>query len=68
MPLDEMLFQRELIGAMHAAFIRVCTRLRLRPGSRESDSIALRILYLAKTGVHDTKTLVALALVGEAND
>jgi hypothetical protein len=68
MPSEETLCQPELIDAMHSAFIRVCARLRLRPGSSESDPIALRILYLARTGVHDTKTLIALALVGEPTD
>jgi hypothetical protein len=59
---EEMLFRRELIDAMHAAFIRVCARRRLRPGSSESDLVALRIVDLAKRGVHDAKTLASLAL------
>jgi hypothetical protein len=61
---EEMLFQRELIDAMHAAFIKVCARLRLRPGSSESDLVALSIVDLAKNGVHDPKTLASLALLG----
>jgi hypothetical protein len=61
---EEMLFERELIDAMHAAFTEVCARQRLRPGSSESDFVALRILDLAKTGVHDAETLASLALTG----
>jgi hypothetical protein len=60
---EEILFQPEQIDAMHAAFIVVCTRLHLRPGSRESDPVALRILDLVKTGVRDAKTLTSLALL-----
>jgi hypothetical protein len=60
---EEMRFRRELIDAMHAAFTKVCARLRLRPGSSESDLVALRIVDLAKNGVHDSKTLVSLALI-----
>jgi hypothetical protein len=62
MPVEETLRQPELIETMHAAFVRVCWKLRLRPGSSESDVVALRILDLAKTGVHDARTLASLAL------
>jgi hypothetical protein len=61
MPFEKTLRQPELIEAMHAAFIRVCWILRLRPGSSESDIVALSILDLAKTGVHDARTLASLA-------
>jgi hypothetical protein len=60
---EEMRFRRELIDAMHSAFIKVCARLCLRPGSSESDLVALKIVHLAKNGVHDSKTLVSLALI-----
>jgi hypothetical protein len=62
MPFEKTLRQPELIEAMHAAFIRVCWILRLRPGSSEIDVVALSILDLAKTGVHDARTLASLAL------
>ncbi len=62
MPFEKGLRQPELIETMHAAFIRVCWILRLRPGSSESDAVALSILDLAKTGVHDPRTLASLAL------
>ena len=50
MPFENTLFQPELIDAMHAAFIVACARMRLRPGSRESDPVASRIVDLAKVG------------------
>jgi hypothetical protein len=62
MPFEKTLCQPELIEAMHAAFIRICRILRLRPGSSESDVVALSVLDLAKTGVHDARTLASLAL------
>jgi hypothetical protein len=61
MPSEEMLFQPELIDAMHTAFVGVCPVMRLRPGSSESDLVALRILDLAKAGVHDVRKLSSLA-------
>jgi hypothetical protein len=64
MPSDGMLRQPELIEEMHGAFVRVCRMLRFRPGSRESDAVALRIVDLAKGGVRDAKTLASLALRG----
>jgi hypothetical protein len=65
---EDALFRPELIDAMHAAFIVACARLRLRPGSRESDPVALRIVDLAKAGVHDAKLLASLVLLGADND
>ena len=62
MPFEEALFRPELIDAMHAAFVVVCARLRLRPGSSESDLVALKILDLARAGVHDARKLASLAL------
>jgi hypothetical protein len=64
MPSEEMLCQPELIDAMHTAFVRVCAVMRLRPGSSESDQVALRLLDLAKVGVHDVGKLSSLALRG----
>jgi hypothetical protein len=49
---------------MHAAFVKACAKLRLRPGSSESDLIALRIVALAKNGIRDARTLASLALLG----
>ena len=67
MPFENTLFQPELIDAMHAAFILACIRVRLRPGSRESDPVASRIVDIAKAGVHDAKMLASLALLGAGN-
>jgi hypothetical protein len=64
MPTEQMLCQPELIEAMHTAFVRTCRMLRFRPGSSESDAVALRIVDLAKGGVRDAKTLASLALRG----
>jgi hypothetical protein len=63
MPSEEALFRPELIDAMHAAFVVVCARLRVRPGSSESDLVALKILDLAKAGVHDARKLASLAVL-----
>jgi hypothetical protein len=62
MSIEEVLFEPELIYAMHAAFVIACTKLRLRVGSKESDSVALKIVDLAKAGEHDAERLAALAL------
>jgi hypothetical protein len=62
MSIEEVFFQPEQIDAMHAAFVIVCARLRLRIGSKESDRVALKIVDLANEGEHDAKRLVELAL------
>jgi hypothetical protein len=62
MSIEEVFFEPEQIDAMHAAFVIVCARLRLRIGSKESDRVALKIVDLANEGEHDAKRLVELAL------
>lgn len=61
MPAEERLFQPELIDAMHAAFVAVCARLRLREGSPASDRVALAIVDLARAGECDAKRPAILA-------
>jgi hypothetical protein len=36
MPFEKALFQPELVDDMHAAFLMVCARLRVRPGSSKA--------------------------------
>jgi hypothetical protein len=62
MPFEETHFRPELIEAMHTAFVTVCKRLGLRPGSSESDILATRIVDLVAAGVRDPKILASLAL------
>jgi hypothetical protein len=40
MPFEKALFQPELVDDMHAAFLMVCARLRLRPGVEQSIRVA----------------------------
>jgi hypothetical protein len=60
--LEEMLFQPEQIDAMYAAFVIVCTRLRLRAGAPESDRVAATIVDVAKAGDYEPERLASRAL------
>jgi hypothetical protein len=57
-------FYPKQIEAMHAAFVAVCARLKLRAGTgdRATDLVAVKIVDLARSGECDVGRLTALTL------
>ena len=55
-------FTPEQIQVMHKAFEAVCAKLRLRPGARATDDVAVTIVDFAATGVLNLDTLTAATL------
>jgi hypothetical protein len=56
-------FTSEQIDVMHATFKSVCRKLRIRPGEREADQIAVMIVDLAATGALDVAAITATMLL-----
>jgi hypothetical protein len=55
-------FTPEQIQVMHKAFEAVCAKLRLQPGERATDDVAVTIVDFAATGVLSLDTLTAATL------
>jgi hypothetical protein len=57
-------FYPDQIEAMHAAFVAVCAKLKLHPGTgdKATDLIAVKIVDLARGGELDVGRLTALTL------
>jgi hypothetical protein len=47
---------------MHKAFETDCERLRLRPGERATEEVAITVVDFAATGILDVEGLTAAAL------
>jgi hypothetical protein len=60
-------FTPEQIDIMHAAYETACEKLRIRPGGRAADHVAVMIVDLAATGVLDVDAITA-ALVLAADE
>jgi hypothetical protein len=59
-----LIFNRDQIAAMHTAFERVCTRMRLR-GTKAApviELVAIKIVELARAGEFDPEKLTRAAL------